>query len=299
MLPPGIPYLCAYSAHRTGSRAKRSSPTGCHTTKCCATGTFCVGQSTCCQLGASACGEGLSNYYHHAFRHGRTLILKPSLPFWLCADLHLGCCPQGTTCCGKACCTPGFACVGDGDCQSTTPSTTSTTRSRTTKDTETSSTPTNPANSSPSAGVIGGAIAGAIGGLILILGGIGGIYLHIHKNRTHDNTGNPDTATQQMSRPPGSQPLTPRTDSNQPLVSPNQQNALAVPPSSAYGPVGSQTYGASGAPDLNNSAGSPSSTGGSTYGGTTAETMQPHGGHEPHSSQVQTWVEPSQRSGGN
>ena len=230
-------------------------------------------------------------------------------PIWLSADLHLACCPQGTTCCGKACCTPGFACVGDGDCQSTTPTTTSTTRSRTTTrgtsttTTETSSAPTNQANPPNNAAVIGGAIGGTIGGLILILGGIAGIYLYIHRPR--DNKGNPATpTTQQIS---GSQPLTPGTDYNQPQVSPYQQSTFyaAVPPSSASGPVpwsGSQIYVASSTPDPNNSAGSPSNTGRGTYGGTTAETMQPYGGYESHPSpgpQVQTWVEPSQRSGGN
>ena len=253
MLPPNITYLCAYSAHLAGSRAKRSSPTGCHRDTCCPTGFFCVGQSTCCQLGQVPCGEGSSNCYYHAFRHGRALIPKPSLPSWLCADLHLACCPQGLICCGKACCTAGFACVGDGDCQSTTPTTTSTTRTPKGTSTNTSSAPTGPANSSNNASVIGPAIGGTIGGIILLLGGISVIYFWRHKEDKPDTT-----PTQPMS--------TPATDYNQPQVSPYQHSvfAAAAPPSSA-------TYGTSGAPDPNNSAGSPNNTGRSTYGGTTAE----------------------------
>ena len=306
MLPPNITYLCAYSAHLAGSRAKRSSPTGCHTNTCCPTGFYCVGQSTCCQLGAVACGEGSSNCYYHTFRHGRALIPKPSLPFWLCADLHLACCPQGLICCGKACCTAGFACVGDGDCQSTTPTTTSTTRSRTSKGTpttttENSSAPNGQANSSNNAGVIGGAIGGTIGGLILLGGGISVIYFYLQRRR--GNTGN-TPATQQISEPPGSQSLTPGIDHNRPPVSPYQQSAYgaAAPPSSASGPApwsGSQPYGASGAPESSNSAGSPSNTGGGTYGGSTAETMQAYGPNSSPAPQVGTWVEPSGRSGGN
>jgi hypothetical protein len=46
-------------------KVKRSFPTGCHRLICCPTGTFCVGESSCCQLGAVACGEGSSTAARH------------------------------------------------------------------------------------------------------------------------------------------------------------------------------------------------------------------------------------------
>lgn len=113
--------------------------------------------------------------------------------------------------------------------------------------------------------------------------------------------GDTTPTTQQMSGSPGSQPLTSGIDYNQPRVSPYQHSA-AAPPSSALVPwSGSQTYGVFGAPDPDYSAGSPRNAGRSTYGGTT-EVMQPYGVYESHYSpapHVQTWVEPSERSGGN
>ena len=44
-----------------GYKPKRSPLTGCHTSTCCPTGTFCVGQLSCCQLGTVACNEGSSS----------------------------------------------------------------------------------------------------------------------------------------------------------------------------------------------------------------------------------------------
>jgi hypothetical protein len=105
---------------------------------------------------------------------------------------------------------------------------------------------------------------------------------------------------------PYTQPLTPSngTDYNQPPVSQYTPNAYgaSVPPISSPAPApwaGGQPYGgAFGGPDAhpNYAPGSPplSNTGGSAYGGATAESMHPYGGYESRASpgpQVQTWVE--------
>ena len=68
-------FLCALSAIRihaapqespfvrllSSNKVMRSSPTGCHTAICCPTGTFCVGEKSCCDLRRVACGEGSSS----------------------------------------------------------------------------------------------------------------------------------------------------------------------------------------------------------------------------------------------
>ena len=73
----------------------------------------------------------------HAYQS--SCVFRP--PLWLCADFHLGCCPQGTTCCGEnGCCKDGVP-----------------------VSTKATATPTSAATTTN----IGGAVGGTIGGLLL------------------------------------------------------------------------------------------------------------------------------------
>ena len=168
MLPPGIPHLCAYSAHTKLSAHLQQAAIRLPAVPLVNFALETALAAILERLRVAKVRLILPITPFTTEKHGyqSPCVFRP--PLWLCADLHLGCCPQGTTCCGgNACCTPGYACdASDGKCRpiasSTTLSIKATPITPTATTTSSASRPT-----SSSAAAIRGAVGGIIGGLLL------------------------------------------------------------------------------------------------------------------------------------
>ena len=164
MLPPRIPHLCAYSAHTKLSAHLQQAAIR-------LTAVLLVNFASETALAATLEQVGVAKvrlilpitpFTTEEYGYQSPCVFRP--PLWLCADLHLGCCPQGSTCCGgSACCTPGYDC--DAPNSKCRPKASPTTLSIKATPIATTSSSSRPA--SASAAAIRGAVGGTIGGLLL------------------------------------------------------------------------------------------------------------------------------------